>query len=104
MFRRHRDFVTVPNVIGMSPSRAKREAAHAGLWLRGPEADAGPIVESDMPTGVITAQTPEAGSLIHPGSALAVWIDNDDGGGGGMREPRRPLPDPKGNKEVFDAL
>ncbi|MFC9766133.1 PASTA domain-containing protein [Rhodococcus jostii] len=104
MFRRHRDFVTVPNVIGMSPSRAKREADHAGLWLRGPEADAGPIVVSDMPTGVITARAPEAGSLVHSGSVLAVWIDRDDGGGGGMREPRRPLPDPKGNKEVFDAL
>lgn len=59
MFRRHRDFVTVPNVIGMSPSRAKREADHAGLWLRGPEADAGPIVVSDMPTGVITARAPK---------------------------------------------
>ncbi|TQC42493.1 PASTA domain-containing protein [Rhodococcus sp. WS4] len=104
MFRRHRDFITVPNVIGMSPLQAKREANHAGLWLRGPEADAGPIGESELSTGVITAQAPEAGSLVHPVSALAVWIARDDDGGGGMREPRRPLPDPKGNKEVFDAL
>ncbi|MDX5961826.1 PASTA domain-containing protein [Rhodococcus opacus] len=103
MFRRHRDFITVPNVIGMSPSKAKRAADHAGLRLRGPEADAGPIVESDMPTGVITAQAPEPGSLVHPGSALAVWIDRDDEGRGGTREPRRPLPDPKGNKAVFDT-
>ncbi|MGW5152677.1 PASTA domain-containing protein [Rhodococcus koreensis] len=104
MVRRNRDFVAVPNVIGMSPSQAKRGAARAGLWLRGPEADAGPIVESDMPTGVVTAQAPDAGSLVHPGSALAVWIDRDDNGGGGKREPRRPLPDPEGNKDVFDRL
>lgn len=95
MFRRHRDLVVVPNVIGMSPSKAKRAAAHAGLWLRGPEADAGPLGKSDLPTGVITAQAPTPGSLVDPGSALAVWIDRNDDGGGGMREPRRPLPDPR---------
>ncbi|TQC45149.1 PASTA domain-containing protein [Rhodococcus sp. WS4] len=95
MFRRPRDLVVVPNVIGMSPSKAKREADHAGLWLRGPEADAGPIGKSDMPTGVITAQAPKSGSLVDPGSALAVWIDRNDDGRGGIREPRRPLPDPK---------
>ena len=103
MFRRRRDLVTVPNVIGMSTSQAKREADHAGLWLRGPEADAGPVVVSDMPTGVITAQAPESGSLVGPGSALAVWIEGNDDGRGGMREPRRPLPDPKGRKAVFDT-
>ncbi|MBV6760564.1 hypothetical protein KV605_29430 [Rhodococcus opacus] len=85
----------------MSPSKAKRAADHAGLWLRGPEADAGPLGKSDLHTGVITAQAPTSGSLVDPGSALAVWIDRSDDGGGGMREPRRPLPDPKGNKAVF---
>ena len=103
MFRRHRDLVTVPNVIGMSPAEAKRAADHAELQLRGPEADAAPIVESDMPTGVITDQAPESGSLVGPGSTLAVWIDRNDDGRGGMREPRRPLPDPRGNTAVVDT-
>ena len=51
----------------MSVSNAKREAARAGLWLRGPEADAGRVVESDWPGGVVTAQAPESGSVVGPG-------------------------------------
>jgi hypothetical protein len=44
------------------------------------------------PTGaVVSDQSPESGASVPPGTRVLLWADR---GEGGVREPRRPRPDP----------
>src|SRR6476469_5345284 len=91
--RRRRATVIVPNVVGMSWSAA-RELLRANQ-LVGVDAD-GPALTSDG--APVADQSPESGAVVPPGSSITLWLSRG-GGGSGVREPRRPRPDPlAGNK------
>ncbi|MDN5861312.1 MAG: PASTA domain-containing protein [Pseudonocardia sp.] len=79
----------VPNVVGFSVSAACRELGSRGLVPVASD----PEMRLDMaPTGaIVTDQSPEAGAKVPPESLVLLWIDR---GEGGVREPRRPLPEP----------
>lgn len=91
--RRRASSVAVPNVIGMSWHQAWRALRGAGLVGVGPDPDGAPLSELSWPDGVVTDQSPESGAKVPRGSAVRLWLDR--GGGSGVREPRRPPPDPK---------
>ena len=89
--------VTVPNVVGLSLDAARRLLAEHGL--------VGQLADPDVPVAdperaVVTDQIPEAGATARPGSPVRLWID--PGGGSGVREPRRPKPMPRANREAAD--
>jgi transposase-like protein len=81
--------VRVPNVVGKALAVAQRELASRGLTA----ASGDPEGVLDMaPAGsVVTDQSPESGASVPPGTRVLLWVDR---GEGGVREPRRPGPDP----------
>jgi hypothetical protein len=84
--------VTVPYVIGLSFDDARVVVMRAGLVAAGH--DAGPGLDvPPMFSGTVTDQSPEAGTMVRAGSTVTLWVER--GGGSGVREPRRPGPDPR---------
>lgn len=81
--------VAVPNVVGLPVLGARRELASRGLV----PAAGDPEGQLDVaPSGsIVTDQSPESGASVPPGSRVLLWVDR---GAGGVREPRRPRPDP----------
>jgi hypothetical protein len=99
---RRRSSVLVPNVIGMSWSDARAVLFDLGLLATGPDPDDLPLTAMGWPDGVVTDQSPESGATVPPGSAITLWVDR--GGGSGVREPRRPKPDPKTGRKMWDEV
>jgi hypothetical protein len=95
--RRRSGRVTVPNVVGRSLDTARRLLAEHGLvgQLADPDASV-----TDPERAVVTDQIPESGATARPGAPVRLWID--PGGGSGVREPRRPKPVPRVNREAAD--
>jgi transposase-like protein len=87
--RRRGKRVRVPNVVGQPLLVARRELTSYGLMA----ASGDPEGVLDMaPSGsVVTDQSPESGANVPPGTRVLLWVDR---GEGGVREPRRPSPDP----------
>lgn len=100
--RRRRGSVTVPNVIGMTWPAANRELSTKGLVAIGHDPDGPPSLAWVPDDAVITDQSPESGAKVPPGSAVRLWVDRE--GGAGVREPRRPRPDPKAGRKMRDEL
>ncbi len=101
--RRRRSSLTVPSVIGLSWPDA-RQLLRVNRLI-GVDADPdGPMTDS-RPGMVVVDQSPEAGARVAPGSTIKLWV-RGSGGGSGVREPRRPRPDPvtgaKRRDEVTD--
>jgi hypothetical protein len=96
--RRRRSTVAVPNVIGMSWDDARMALHGKGLVGVGPDPDGPPLAALGWPEGVVTDQSPESGAQVPPGSPVTLWIER--GGGPGVREPRRPKPDPKTGQKM----
>jgi hypothetical protein len=70
----------------------------AGLAARlvavDPEPDTPPTL-----SGTVVAQQPRPGERIPAGDTVTIWIEGDDGGGGGKPQPDTPSPlDPAGVK------
>jgi hypothetical protein len=101
--RRRRSSVTVPKVIGMSWDDARTQLQNRGLMAVGPDPDGPPLTASGWPAGVVTDQSPESGAKVPPGSPVTLWVDRR-GGGSGVREPRRPKPDPKTGRKIRDEV
>jgi hypothetical protein len=80
--------VKVPDVVGLSHVEAQAVLLGSGLIAIGPDPEAAPALG-----GTVTDQSPEAGAKVPHGSVVTLWVDR--GGGSGVREPRRPGPDPK---------
>jgi hypothetical protein len=100
--RRRRSSVTVPNVIGMKWNDARDVLLRSGLVAIGPDPDVLPVTAMGWPDGVVTDQSPESGATVPPGSPITLWVDRD--GGSGVREPRRPKPDPKTGRKMWDEV
>lgn len=83
--------VTVPDLIGLSAQQARDFARRAQLIAVGPDPDALPSVH-----GVVSGQSPAAGSLAARWSSVVIWTLRGGGGPGdaGVREPRNPNPPP----------
>jgi hypothetical protein len=95
---RRRSTVAVPKVIGLpwGDARLLLQAKH--LVAVGPDPDT-ILAESAWPDGVVTDQSPESGAKVPVGSPVTLWIERD--GGSGVREPRRPRPNPKVGRELM---
>jgi hypothetical protein len=100
--RRRASTITVPDVIGLTFRAARRRLHDARLVGVGPDLDAPPLSTVVGSEAVVTDQSPESGAVVPPGSTVTLWFDT--GGGSGVREPRRPRPDPKEGRKVRDEV
>jgi hypothetical protein len=98
---RGRSSVVVPDVVGMSWEDADRVLRENGLVGVGSDPDGPPLPA--WPDAVVTDQSPESGAKVPPGSAVTLWVERG-GGGAGVREPRRPTPDPKAGRKLRDEM
>jgi hypothetical protein len=96
---RRRSTVAVPNVIGMSWDGARQVLFEHQLVAVGPDPDGPPLAAFGWPDGIVVGQSPESGAKVPPGSAIILWLESDGGGSAGVREPRRPSPEPKSARE-----
>ena len=81
----------MPSVIGMSFDKAVDLLTAVGL-----------VAMSEDFGGVVTDQIPEAGARVPSGSMVRLWIERD--GGSGVREPRRPRPNPRSGRALPPEL
>jgi hypothetical protein len=89
--------VLVPALVGLEVSDAHALAFEARVVVVTADPD-----EPLPVTGVVTAQTPSAGTRVAPAHPVAIAVDNGGGGGGGggrrlTTPPPGPL-DPSGSK------
>lgn len=99
---RWRSTVEVPNVIGLSWGAARTMLLGKGLVPASPDPNDPPPEALGSPDAVVTDQSPESGAMVPPGSPVRLWVDR--GGGSGVREPRRPKPDPKTGRKMWDEV
>ena len=101
---RRRSSVVVPNLIGMAFDVARKVVHEKGLVAEGPDPEGPPLGALGWPDGVVVDQSPESGAKVPPGSVVRLWVERGGGGGAGVREPRRPLPDPKSGQRMRDEV
>ncbi|HEY7100630.1 MAG TPA: PASTA domain-containing protein [Mycobacteriales bacterium] len=89
--RRRLSSVVVPSVIGLSFDKAVDLLTAVGL-----------VAMSENVSGVVSDQTPEAGARVPAGSMVRLWVERD--GGSGVREPRRPKPNPRSGRALPPEL
>lgn len=97
--KRRRATVRVPAVIGLSWDDARDVLRECGLLAVGPDPDGPPIWALGWPSGVVTDQSPESGAKVPRGTSVRLWVERG-GGSAGVREPRRPRPDPRSGREL----
>jgi hypothetical protein len=98
--RRRRGTVDVPNVVGRSWEEAGELLRANQLTGIGPDGE--PLGALGWPRGVVVDQSPEAGARVKPGSLVTLWVER--GGGSGVREPRRPMPDSSPGAKMRDEI
>ncbi|TKV58301.1 serine/threonine kinase [Nakamurella flava] len=87
--------VLTPRLVGLSVDDAGGVASrHQVCMVRENPDTPGEVVAvvSDGVTATVLSQCPPTGTAVFPGSAVTVTWRED--GGDGVREPRRPSPDP----------
>jgi hypothetical protein len=99
--RRKRSSVRVPDVVGMTRDEARKVLGGKGLGSMAADPDGPPLDMVGLSDSVVTDQSPESGAMVPPGSTVRLWLDHG-GGGPGVREPRRPAPDPKTAHQMRD--
>jgi hypothetical protein len=94
--RRRLSTAFVPAVIGLSVPDALDALRRAGLVGVGPDdARRSALAASD---GVVVDQSPEPGARVEAGSSVRLWVRGS--GGSGVREPRRPSPQPRAGRAM----
>lgn len=101
--RRRRSSAEVPNVVGLSWTDARRLLRINRLLGEDADPDSPPLVTDVRPGMVVVDQSPEAGARVPPGSTVKLWVKRS-GGGSGVREPRRPVPDPLPGAKHLDEV
>jgi len=100
--RRRAGSVTVPNVVGRTWDEARAILDRHYLVPVSPDPDGPPLNALVEPDSVVLDQSPESGAKVPRDSRVVLWIDRR--GGGGVREPRRPKPDPKTGRKMRDEI
>jgi hypothetical protein len=98
---RRRATALVPDVVGLEWEAAQQRLSEQSLVAVGPDPDGLPLAALGWPGGVVVDQSPESGARVPPGSAVRLWLGDGGGGTAGVREPRRPSPNPKSAREVL---
>ena len=89
------DVVVVPDVVGRTVDDGRQVAHEAGLVLAQPDPDGPPLAALTVPgLFLITEQDPAPGTRLYCWDSVRVRFRTDAEGPAGVREPRRPLPDP----------
>jgi PASTA domain-containing protein len=101
--RRRKSSVTVPNVVGMSWSDARQLLRVNRLVGIDADPDTLALMTGTRDGAVVVDQSPESGAKVPPGSSVKLWV-RKGGGGSGVREPRRPVPDPLQGAKHRDEL
>ncbi|MFL6120038.1 PASTA domain-containing protein [Actinophytocola sp.] len=101
--RRRRSSVIVPDVVGSSWPDARQLLSVNGLIGVDAESDGPPRITDPRPGEVVVDQSPEAGAKVSPGTTVKLWLSRR-GGGAGVREPRRPVPDPVPGAKMRDEV
>ncbi len=83
---RNDELIEVPDFRGMQALNAWLAGHDRGIVLCGPEPDS----PEPLTDGVVEAQRPSAGAVLHRWDVVTVWLV--DAPPGGVREPRRPVP------------
>lgn len=84
--------VTVCDVVGMLYPDALETLALQGLIGAAVDPRGRSSALPELGSAVVTAQNPEPGAVVPPGTRVRLWTESD--GGSGVREPRRPRPTP----------
>ncbi|MBT3163966.1 PASTA domain-containing protein [Streptomyces sp. Vc74B-19] len=85
--------VRVPRLVGLMAVDARESARALGLSV---EAPGRPDFRHAV-VDYVVRQYPQPGTEVPRHSVVHVWLDFGEGeGGGGVREPRGPLPPPGG--------
>lgn len=95
---RRRGGVVVPNVLGMACEDAFAQLRDEGLSPHGLGLDGVPLPDEDLQDKVVADQSPESGAKVPFGAPVSLWL-RPGGGPAGVREPRRPKPDPRKARE-----
>lgn len=101
--RRRRSSMTVPNVVGMTWSDARQLLRVNRLVGVDADPDTLALMTGTRDGAMVVDQSPESGAKVPPGSAVKLWV-RKGGGGSGVREPRRPVPDPLQGDKLRDEL
>jgi hypothetical protein len=96
--RRRSAKVVVPNVVGMSWDHAREALMSRRLLAASHDPDGPSLAALGWPNVVVVDQIPEAGAKVPSGTRVRLWLERGDGSAG-VREPRRPSPDPKSGYE-----
>lgn len=82
--------VRVPRLVGLMAVDARESARAQGLSVNAPDRPEFHLTVVDY----VVRQYPQPGTEVPRDSVVHVWLDfgEGDGGGGGVREPRGPLP------------
>jgi len=83
----------------MSFDEARQVLHRSRLVPIGSDPDGPSLFVLAMSGAVIIDQDPKAGARSAPGSSVTVWLGRG-GGSAGVREPRRPRPDPKSARAI----
>lgn len=98
---RRRGKVVVPDVVGLSFADARAALMRGRLQAAGPDDDGPPLTAGGWPGGVVVDQAPESGAKVPAHSVVRLWLGRG-GGSAGVREPRRPGPEPRTGYEWRD--
>lgn len=98
--RRKRSSVRVPDVVGMTRDEARKVLGAQHLSAIAADPDGPPLEAVGWPDSLVLDQSPESGAKVPPNSPVRLWLDH--GRGPGVREPRRPAPDPRSGRQMRD--
>jgi PASTA domain len=85
--------VVLPDLVGMSVDGARQLLRSMHLQPMAADPDGPPLTEIGWPDGVVVAQLPDPGTPVPAGSGVRLWVERGPGSAG-VREPRRPRPQP----------
>lgn len=87
--------ITIPDVVGLTVADGTRAADNVGLVLTSADPN-GPLVDplTSSPQVRIIWQLPHPGSRRNRGEQILVGYEENGDGPAGVREPRRPPPNP----------